>query len=168
MSNRETGKRFALSLAAGLLLIPLSATAGFAIINGIATDPIEPAKTLSADSATTTTAPTEVVVQPVAATPYDLILACGPDGMSLVAAENDGTISDVQQAALDALRQICAEAGMPLPNPVAPVVVESAVQQLPSPTATAQQPGHDDDRQSGEHEGEHEDDHETEYEHEDD
>ena len=44
----------------------------------------------------------------------DLQTACLVDGQILVAAEAAGTITDVEQAALDALRDICDAAGMPL------------------------------------------------------
>jgi glucose/arabinose dehydrogenase len=163
MSRQDGGRRFALSLAAGLLLIPLSATAGFAVINGIATQPDEAETNLpvetSASAATTPTA--QVVVEPVVATPYDMALACGPDGATLVVAETDGTISEVQQAALDALRQICAEAGLPLPDPAAPPpVVQTVEAGASSATTTRQRATHEDDDDDHEHEHE--------YEHEDD
>lgn len=168
MSATDSGRRFALSLAAGLLLIPLSATAGFAIINGIATAPDEPATTLPVEpEASTTTSTTELVVDPVAATPYDLALACGADGTSLVAAEVDGTISDVQQAALDALRQICADAGMALADPVAPApVVRMVVSSGTSPTTTIpHRPRDDEDHEDSD---DHEEEDKEDDEHEDD
>lgn len=174
MRAQDTGRRFALSLAAGLLLIPLSATAGFAIINDIATAPEEPATTLAVEPRASATTPTaQVVVQPVAATPYDLALACGPDGATLVAAETGGTISEVQQAALDALRQICADAGMALPDPAAlPPIVRTVEASASSPSTTLQQTSHDDDDHGNgdDHEDEDEDEHEHEHEdeHEDD
>jgi hypothetical protein len=44
----------------------------------------------------------------------DMQLACGPEGSTLVAREADGTITGIEQAALDALRPICKDEGMPL------------------------------------------------------
>jgi hypothetical protein len=45
----------------------------------------------------------------------DVASACGNEGMKLVELEKDGSITDVQQAALDALRPICSDQGQPLP-----------------------------------------------------
>ncbi len=145
MTSRDSGGRFALSLGVGLLLIPLSAAAGFAIVNGIATQPEEPNTTLALEVPTTSA--TEVVVEPVAAGADDLIRACGADGMSLIDAENAGLLTDVQQAALDALRQICDEAGMALPGPAAPPPVVKTVVQASdgSSTSAGQSGGNDDD-----------------------
>jgi len=46
----------------------------------------------------------------------NLAVACGPEAAILVAGEGAGTLSDVQQAALDALRPICAAAGFRAEN----------------------------------------------------
>jgi hypothetical protein len=62
--------------------------------------------------ATTTAAPTTTVPEVPAAD--DLAAACGAEGATLVAGEAAGTLSELQQAALDALRPICASAGLPL------------------------------------------------------
>jgi hypothetical protein len=45
----------------------------------------------------------------------DVAAACGDEGLKLVELEKDGSITDVQQAALDALRPICSDQGQPLP-----------------------------------------------------
>jgi hypothetical protein len=159
-----------------LLLIPLSAAAGFAVVNGVATQPAEPDTTLALQPPPTTTgtAATEVIVEPVNASAADLDSACGPDGMTLIGAEADGTITDVQQAALDALRQICEQNGSPLPGPAAPPpVVKTVVQASNTGASSATAAGtgegsayEDDDHGEHEDQGEHED-HEDEHEHED-
>ena len=85
--------------------------------------------------------------------PSDLQLACGADGAALVAGERAGILTPVEEAALDALRDICDEAGMPLdPAPagsvVTEVVVVEAAAALPAPDAGRSfEPGsdHDDD-----------------------
>lgn len=55
--------------------------------------------------------------------------ACGTGGLALVALEQDGSITAVQQAALDALRPICEAEGMALPAA------------SPEPRPAAQAPG---------------------------
>ena len=120
--------------------------------------PFLPAPTTSA-APTTTVAPS-----PTAA---DVVRACGEDGLSLVAAETDGSISELEQAALDALRPICEAEGLPLPGAAAPEPVTVVETVLLPPATSPVAPGggvadHDD---AGDHDedDEHEDD-----EHEDD
>ncbi len=156
MTSRDTGRRFALSLLIGLLAIPLSAAAGFAIVNGIATRPAEPNTTLALPPTTTTStaaAAGAVIVEPVTTSADDLSSACGTDGMTLVGFEAEGTITDIQQAALDALRQICEDAGTPLPGPAAPPPVVRTVQAAANGVSS----GPDSVVQSGEHHDDHED-----------
>ena len=96
-----------LSLVVGALLVPLAAYAASSLVSDAAVP--------TTVWAPTTTAPAAEVA--AAASSADIALACGEEGMRLVAAESDGTISDVQQAALDALRDICVIEGSPLPAP---------------------------------------------------
>ncbi|HSK07617.1 MAG TPA: hypothetical protein VK990_08875, partial [Acidimicrobiia bacterium] len=101
----------------GLLLIPLSAyAASVLVIDRAQTEPGTPPPAASPFSTSVTT--TDFAIE--TATAADLAAACGETGMGMVAAEMDGSISDIQQAALDALREICAEQGMPLPGKPAP------------------------------------------------
>ena len=73
------------------------------------------------------------------ATAADLTRACGPAGEQLVAKEAAGTISPVQQAALDALRPICEAQGMPLAGkPAVPPIVHTVTVQAASEPAPAQ------------------------------
>jgi hypothetical protein len=80
----------------------------------------ESAKTEGSVPTSTAAAATATPVVQAAATttttagPSDMELACGPEGQTLVAREENGTITGLEQAALDALRPICTEAGMPL------------------------------------------------------
>ena len=113
---------FTISLILGLLLIPLSAVAATALISN------DDGETDGGDTAvvvvdvpettvSTTEAPeaeTVFVTEPPTATRADLEAACGPEGLELVEREMDGTITDLEQAALDSLRQICAEEGLEL------------------------------------------------------
>jgi len=161
MAGRAAGRRYPPSLLMGLLLVPLSAVAAFALVAGQTT---EPTPTLAAVETTTTTAAevVETVVVPTTADPAtDLAAACGDDGWALVAAEAHGTITDLEQAALDALRPICAEAGMELAGPPAPppVVRTVAVSSDGSGGDDAPDPPTRDDDGSGERHDDEDDDH---------
>jgi hypothetical protein len=77
--------------------------------------------------------------------PSDMELACGSEGQSLIAREANGTITGIEQAALDSLRPICKEAGMPLvgltatevpglgPDSTTSTSVASSVATVPAP-----------------------------------
>ena len=90
----------------------------------------------------------------------DLALACGAEGDELVALEASGGNTPLEQAALDALRPICAEAGLPLADAARPetvVIIETVmtvpVQPAPSPTSG------DEDREDHGEDGDERDDH---------
>ncbi|MGD2061262.1 MAG: hypothetical protein PVF87_10385 [Acidimicrobiia bacterium] len=165
------------SMIVGTLLVPLSAVAALWL-----TDPTPeaeaavPSTTTQPSTTTSTVAATVVTVGGP-----DLRAACGPDGMELVGLEDQGTISDVQQAALDALRELCEQQGMPLPaKPASEPIVQTVVVPAPAVTpstsssTTTTYDDHDDDVYEGEYdddegherEGEHEgEEHESEHEH---
>lgn len=129
MAGRSSSRRYAPSFLVGLLVVPLSAVAAYALMSS--GTPEAEAETAA------TTITTMAAVQPVGATVgtttttavsrADLEAACGPDGQFLVAVEAAGTITDLEQAALDALRPICAEAGLALDDPPAPPPVVHTV-----------------------------------------
>lgn len=110
-SSPRPKKSVSLSVMLGTFLVPLSAYAASSLVE-------------TSGVAESVTAPDTPVVESAANTApsigADLETACGEAGLGMVAAETDGTISQLQQAALDALRGICAEQGMPLPAPPAP------------------------------------------------
>jgi len=116
-------KGLSASVALGTLLIPLTAFAASVMVgDGTAADP----------ATTVTSTIVETKVGPVftsqTATAADLVAACGEAGLDLVDSEAEGSITDIQQAALDALREICAQQGMPLPGkPVPEPIVETVV-----------------------------------------
>jgi hypothetical protein len=122
-------------MVVGLLLVPLSAYAASVLISDRAqTEPEAPAP-VSASISTPVTAP-DFATQ--TATEADLAAACGETGLGMVASEMEGSISDIQQAALDALREICSEQGMPLPGKSAPQPLTQTVVLADSqPTASA-------------------------------
>ena len=181
--------RFTISLILGLLLIPISAVAAVALISQEEDPAATQEETIEVASptpeatievvTTTIAAPavseTMVVTESPTATSADLAIACGDEGMQLVEREADGSIDELGQAALDALRQICEEEGIPLPGPPEPApVVRTVTVVAPSTsssgtgegasTAPSATPAPDDDGSS--HDDEYED-HEDEDEDED-
>ena len=130
------GKRkgFLVALAIGLLSTPVLALGATQVFGA------DPTATVPVTSATPAVAPTAATAGPEA----DLAAACGAEGASLVTAEAAGTLTDVQQAALDALRPICAAAGFPLagsPSPDAALASPPAGTSL-SPAPAADDPGY--------------------------
>ncbi len=96
------------------------------------------------EETSTTAAAVALESVPLAAPPVsmvdDLARACGVDGNALVAAEAAGTLTPVQQAALDALRPICESEGTPLaaPSQATAPVQATVVQRQAAPAS--QQP----------------------------
>jgi hypothetical protein len=149
--SRGPKKTVTLSLVLGALLIPMAAFGASYLVSASNQAPLPDTALVVSTTAAAVPAP-----EPGAA---DIALACGEEGMQLVAAEANGTIGDVQQAALDALRDICAAEGIPLPAPAVsagpstPAVVNAAL-------TTATTSAHTDD--------DHNDDHEDDDDHDDD
>lgn len=126
-AGRQRQDRTAPSLIIGLLLVPVSAVLAFALVprSTMAEEPVEEAEAVvvAAETTTSTTAPpqeTIVMTEPPTASRADLEAACGADGQALVDRELAGEISPLEQAALDALRQICDAEGLVLAGPPAP------------------------------------------------
>lgn len=150
MPGDATKGSLSISMIIGLLVVPLTAAAVIWLTGS----------SEEAEAATATTSPPSdadatletTVVQDVNA---DLQVACGAEGMQLVSLEEQGTINDVQQAALDALRGLCEQEGLALPAPpVEEPVVQTVVQSVapaaaaPPPTTAGTLPDtveHDDD-----------------------
>lgn len=164
MSDRERNgnvKRrqgLSASVALGTLLIPLSAFAASMMVRNDA--PVEPPTSVSS---TVVDSPIEAVFDTQTATAADLVAACGEAGLRLVDTEADGSITGIQQAALDALREICSEQGMPLPGKPIPepivqtVVVANAASAPPlSQSASGDESGYEHEEE--EHENEHQED----------
>jgi hypothetical protein len=160
----------------GLLLVPLSAYAASILIGDRAqTEPEAPAPAPASAPAPLSTAMTTTDFATQTATAADLGAACGETGMGMVAAEMEGSITDIQQAALDALREICAEQGMPLPGKPAPEPLTQTVVLADSqPTSSAGSGAevgweveHDDDRDEDHDDDDHDEDHDDD-DHEDD
>lgn len=150
MTPREPAPRqkrsLLLSLALGAVLIPAAAYGASSLVNEAPPQTPPPAST-------TTPPPT---AKSTTAGPADIDVACGEEGMELVAAEADGSISEVQRAALDALRDICETEGRPLPAPSTTALPSAPVTVATQPTTSVTAPDDDDDHDSdddGDHRG---------------
>jgi hypothetical protein len=171
MTGREqpSGKRrqsLSVSVVLGIVLVPLAAFAASVLVDS--EEPSETSSTTVPAAVAPTTQP-EAVPSPETASADDLAAACGDAGLVLVDAEADGSISEVQQAALDGLREVCDQQGMPLPGKPAPEpIVQTVVVADNTSSNAAAQPSdvfevedddHDDDREEDDHEDDdHEDD----------
>jgi hypothetical protein len=136
-SERNGTKRgVSVSVILGTLLVPLSAYAASVLVfDGLGSEP-EPAAAVSTTDPVTSTVPDIVA---------DLDAACGPVGLTMVAAETEGSISEIQQVALDALREICDQEGRPLPAKPAVAPITETVVFVEAPGATvAARPASDD------------------------
>lgn len=174
MAGKTT--RYAPSFLIGLLLVPLSAVAAFALWGS----QVSEAETTGVEVNAAKLAQVQTAVvrhaEPVAATTTtidpekDLRKACGKDGKKLVKAEANETITDLEQAALDALRPICAEADMELPGPPAPPPVVRTVTVSNDNGTTSTSVGPDDgyDDHDDDYDDDYDDDHEDDDEYEDD
>lgn len=121
--------RFATSFIVGLLALPLAAAGATALV---ASRPprVEQAVPLAASAITipeisvpTTTVPEPPPEDTEALAVADVEQACGPAGQDLVDRESRSELSDLEQAALDALRAVCETEGLALPGPPAPAPV---------------------------------------------
>lgn len=99
--------RYVVALVVGLLAIPGLALATNSALSS--DEPQDSAEVLGIAATSTTAISAE-----------DLVRACGVEGRYLVDLEGAAAIDDIQQAALNALRPICDDAGLPLP--AAPIV----------------------------------------------
>lgn len=138
MSKDRTPARrntFTVSLILGLLLIPLSAVAAMALVDR-GTPEVDESAPASADQVSAATTPVAATTGAESYTDADLAAACGADGWALVEKESGGMITGLEQAALDALRAICENAGMPLAGPPAPAPIVRTVRvTTPAPAA---------------------------------
>ncbi len=176
-SPRKTKPRssmFTISLILGLLLIPLSAVAATALMSNDGETDGDDVGAIVVEVPETTVATTEAAVaetvfvtEPPTATRADLEAACGPEGLELVEREAEGTISDLEQAALDALRQICAGEGLELPGPPAPPPVVRTVKVVDSSSATPTGDTLPDDESVSDDDDQYDDDHDEDDDHDD-
>jgi hypothetical protein len=164
------------SVIAGLLLVPLTAVAAVAIV----TTTSQPPSVMASDETTTSTtlvaSTTTSTIDAFADRAETLRAACEEGATKLLDKEREGSLSDVQTAALDALREVCAANDMAIAGPDAPAsVVRVVTSPAPAVTTTtmddsnSQSWSDDDSDDEYEHEDhESEDEHEYEDEHHDD
>lgn len=129
-----------LGLIIGVILLPIGAAASVGLMRGDTPSDTTVVTTVAEASSEPVTSAELVIETVMPETDLDdLADACGKDGLELVEREAEGTISELQQAALDALRAVCAEAEMPLPGPPAPppIVQTVTVAAAGGETATA-------------------------------
>jgi len=147
------GKRkgFLVALVIGLVAAPALALTASGLLGGEAEADESPTTTAAAGALVTTAPAAATTTTPAA----DLETACTTEGASLVAREAAGMLSDLQQAALDALRPICEAEGFAMEAApgaeIAPPVTSAA-----SPTAGAAEFDDDGDEGENEDEGEYE------------
>ena len=170
MLDNLAKKGLSVSIIVGTLLVPLTALAAIWLTDPDQAAEEAPHPTTTALVTTVTSPPTTAATIDIAA---DLQTACGPEGMQLVSLEESASITNVQQAALDALREVCQQQGIPLPSkPVADPIVKTVVvpatiaaSPVPSSTPTTLYDDHEfeddeyeDDRDEHEYEEHEEDD----------
>ena len=188
MSNETRKKRSGRSLTgaviAGALMVPVTAVAAVALVQAVSTPAVgsdtEFAVSTTVTSIASTTTTTESVLDVVADDPASIEEACTDGAEALLAKEADATLSDIETAALAALREICEEHDMAIPGPVATEVVRVVTVPAPTPTTTAPSSDHADDRydddqydddrydEDDDHEDEHDEDEHDEDEHDED
>jgi hypothetical protein len=168
MLDKLAKRGLTLSMIVGTLLVPLTALAAIWLADPETAEEIPTPSVVDLTSVSTATSPsTTAETRDIAA---DLEAACGPEGLQLVSLEDSRAITDVQQAALDALREVCLQQGTPLPPKPAPeptvqtVVVPATATASPAPSSTPT--SYDDDHDDDEHEDEHDDEDDDEYEYE--
>ncbi len=128
------------SVLAGLLLVPASAFAAVAIVGATSGEPSEDVL-----EATTTTALVVVVAEEAATTtgaPDEakfISVACTEGAEELIEKEMAGTLGDLEAAALDALRQICEDNGVPIIGPPQPEPIIEIVTLVAAPDGSSDQ-----------------------------
>lgn len=141
--GRPQKKAVSWSVIVGTLLIPLSAVGAVLIAQPGASSEADPT---TVPVAVEPTSPSTVSTTGSGAgsNPDDIRTACGTSGMELVALEERGETTEIQQAALDALRDVCEQEGLPLPPAPTPQPIIETVTVEPRPV-----PGEQDDRSVG-------------------
>lgn len=138
-------KQFSTSFLVGLLALPLAAAGATALVASqsptvdelAAASGPPPAFAPAAEVAVTEATVSGPAEVPSAGSDEDLARACGPAGLDLVEREATNELTDLEQAALDALRAVCETEGLPLPGPPTPAPVVKTVTVAQSGPASA-------------------------------
>lgn len=180
--QKRSGRSLTGAVIAGVLMVPITAIAAVALVQAVSTPAAGSDTEFAASTTATSIAPTttttesvlDVVAQEPAMDPASIDEACTAGAEALLAKEADASLSDIETAALAALREICEEHDMALPAPVGTEVVRVVTVPAPTPTTTAPSNDHADDQYEDDnydddeyedHESEHheDDDHEDEH-----
>ena len=169
--SKGRGTRVSGSVIAGLLLVPLTAVAAVAIVGATSRPPAaqaaeESTTTTEMESTTTTLVDVDSLTDAEA-----LAQACTTSAQNLIEREMDESISELEIAALDALRTICDEHGMPIAGPPEPeaIVQVVTVNEAPQDGTTDDQSGtHDDDYEDDDYDDDHDHDDDDDDDHDED
>lgn len=177
--TKRSGPGLTGAIVVGLLLVPATAIAALAIVGSVARPPAAEAA-IEFETTSTTTAPDTTVITTAAVvdderTDEEAIRdACTTEAQELVEKESDGTITEVEAAAFDALREICEAHEMPIAGPPAPEPIVQIVTVAGSSSTMSSSDGdggddatYDDDEEEDEdddYEDDHEDDEDEDYE----
>jgi hypothetical protein len=96
-----------ISVFLGIMVVPLAAAASMFLVSPQIEEPVA----VAADVATA-----ELTVASFSDLAQDLIVACGPVATEMIELGKAGGLTTLQAAALDALRPICSQEGLPLPE----------------------------------------------------
>lgn len=96
-----------ISVFLGIMVVPLAAAASMFLVAPQIDEPAAQAAEPAAAEAALAGAPDLT---------QDLAVACGPVAAEMIELETAGGLTTLQAAALDALRPICSQEGMPLPE----------------------------------------------------
>jgi mRNA-degrading endonuclease toxin of MazEF toxin-antitoxin module len=162
MAERRTGGKGSTKLTAsvvgGLIMVPLSAIAAVAIVGATSGSPSQaaPDEVTTTSYATTTTLGTVTVEQVRSMDEDHITEACTTDAATLVDLEQSDAITELQTAALDALREICAAHDMAIAGPPGGGTVVKVVT-VPAATTTTLDDSSDDSTADDQYEGEYAD-----------
>lgn len=124
-----------ISVFLGILAVPLAAAASMFLVSPSIEEPAALAEAPVAAEAAVASAPDLA---------QDLLVACGPIASEMIELEKAGSLTQLQSAALDALRPICSQEGLPLPDAAGSQTVQ-AVLTRSGPVASGPAAGGSDD-----------------------
>ena len=137
-----------ISVFLGILAVPLAAAASMFLVSPSIEEPAALAEAPVAAEAAVASAPDLA---------QDLLVACGPIASEMIELEKAGSLTQLQSAALDALRPICSQEGLPLPEDPGSQTVQ-AVLTRSGPVASGPSAAGSDDDWDDDHDSDDDDD----------
>lgn len=107
-----------ISVFLGLMVVPLAAAASMFLVSPQIEEPAALAAEPAAAEAAVASSPDLI---------QDVLVACGPVATEMIELEKAGSLTALQAAALDALRPICSQEGIPLPEPSGSQTVQAVL-----------------------------------------